>query len=352
MKISLNCKLHDFGAYGFIKPIADIEAVEEIHVFRDSKAIDGEKITYHTPGIRKPSFVAQTCKFFQMLLLVSPDTAVAIGIYEIPHGLLAFLIGKIKRIPVTICVIGNPAYSKVRKGLRKFLMYFMLKRSAAVTVTGSKSKEVLVTNGVPAEKIYILPNSIDVDKFSPKQGNKKYDVITLSFLGPEKELGNFVRIINLLKKKMPGIKAGIAGKGPEKMKLQNLIQELSLENNIELVGYVENAEDYYNSGRVFVLTSSTEGLPRTVIEAMACGIPCVTSKAGDVEDLVKDGENGFVIEEHCDIENFSGKINLLLSDQKQYHLFSERATEFAGKYYSSEAATNEWKKILTEICKP
>lgn len=350
MKISLNCKLDDIGAYGFIKPIADMERVEQIKVFRDSEAIACNKVKYFAPKIRKTALLRQISKFFQMLFQVPTDTTISIGIYEIPHGLLAFLIGKIKRIPVAICIIGNPGYSKIRKGLRKFIMYFMLKRAEAVTVTGHKSRQLLINNGVDPEKLYILPNSFDVNRFLPEDQKKIYDIVSLSYLSPEKELINFLHIVDLLRKRLPKIKAGIAGKGPEKERLQKTIQELSLDNNVELVGYVENAKDYYNSGRVFVLTSSTEGLPRTIIEAMACGIPCVVSKVGDIEDLVKDCENGFVVDDYSDIEKFGEKIMLLLCDTKQYNHFSKRATVFARENYSQQAVTDVWKKILKEVC--
>lgn len=349
MKISLNCKLDDVGAHGFIKPIADIEAVTEIRVFRDTRALAGNKIKYYTPRICKWALLRQINKFFQMLFLVPSDTAISIGIYEIPHGLLAFLIGKIKKIPTAICIIGNPGYSRIRKGLRKSVMYFMLKRVEAVTVTGSKSKEILVDNGVEPQKIYILPNSFDTNRLSPGHCEKTYDIISLGYLNPEKELVNFLRIVDVVRKRFPAIKVGIAGRGPEEERLRRTIQELALGDNVELLGYVENVTEYYNSGKVFVLTSSTEGLPRTVIECMAYGVPCVVSKVGDIEDLVKDGENGFVVDDYVDINKFAEKIMLLLRDENQYALFSERAKAFVKRNYSHQAATDVWKKILKEV---
>lgn len=349
MKVSVNCKLDNEGAYGFIKPISDIEIVERLLVFRDTEGVKGEKIRYITARIRRPALLCQVYKFSQMLRYVPRDTSLAIGIYEIPHGLLAFLAGKIKRIPVAVCIIGNPGYEKIRRGFRKALMYFMLRRADVVTVTGSRAKEILVDNGVDPEKIYVLPNSFDGNKFAPRPYLKKYDILSLSYLGPEKELDNFLRIIDVIRKKMPTVKVALAGKGPEKEKLQKMIAQLSLGDNVELLGYVPDSVACYNSARVFVLTSMTEGLPRTVIEAMACGIPCVVSRVGDIEDLVKDGENGFVIDDYNNIENFAEKIMLLLTDKKIYDAFSERAVDFVNKNYSQQAATRAWKIILQDV---
>lgn len=349
MKVSVCCKLDDAGVGDFIRPLADMKQIDRILLFRDKPASPHKKIVYYTPALKGSALLRQVSKFFRMLSVVPPDTAASIGIYEIPHGLLSFLIGRIKKIPVVVCIIGNPAYKKIRKGLRKRLTYFMLKRSDAVTVTGTYSRSILAQNGVNPKKIFILPNPVDMDRFSPHRTQKRYDVISLGFLNPEKELVNFLRIVRLLKSRFPNIRAAIGGKGPQRSRLEREIRELSLEANTELLGYVDNLVDYYRSGRVFVLTSSTEGLPRTVIEAMACGIPPVVSRVGDIEDLVKDGENGFVVGDYSDLNGFSERIGLLLSDEKMYNEFSARAVEFAKMHYSPQAAGRVWEQILSSL---
>ena len=119
MKISLNCKLDSVGAYGFIKPISDIEEIKKIYVFRDEEAIPCKKTQYYTPFFTRGGYLGQISKFLKMLKLVDRKFILSIGIYEIPHGLLAFLIGKLKGVSVVISVIGNPGYTKIRKGIRK-----------------------------------------------------------------------------------------------------------------------------------------------------------------------------------------------------------------------------------------
>jgi glycosyltransferase involved in cell wall biosynthesis len=350
MKISLNCKLADDGAYGFIKPIADIKEVELIRVFRDTKGPGGEKIKYYTPYITKPSLLCQFYKLIQMLFLVPSDTSVSIGIYEIPHGLLALIVGKIKKIPVTVCIIRDPGCTKIKGGRIKFLMYYILKHSDAVTVTGSHARQTLIDNGVKADKIHILPNSFDINNCYPRPVDKKFDILSLSYLTPEKHLLNFVKIIALIRRKIPMIKAAIAGKGPEKENIENAIHQAGLDENIQLLGFVDDTIACFNSTRVFSLTSSTEGLPRTVIEAMACGIPCVASNVGDITDLIKNDFNGFVVDDFNNIEDFAEKIILLLTDKNRYDTFSERSVEFVRENYSLAAASKVWGKIFKQVC--
>jgi len=334
------------SAYDFIDPITNIKKIEEIKVFRDNKGIIGKKITYYTPKIQKPKILKNLCKLLQMLFILSLDTKLLIGIYEIPHGLLAFIVGKIKKIPTVICIIGNPGYNKKRKGLWKLAMYFILKRVEAVTSTGNKSKKILINNGVNPNKIYILPNSININYFLPNPRKKVYDIIGVGRLSPEKEFIKFLDIVKILKKKLPKIKVGIAGKGREKEKLQKKIKELSLENNVNLLGHIKNIARFYNSGKIFVSCSSTEGLPRAVIEAMACGIPCVISNIGDVEDLVKNEENGFLVDDYSNKDEFANKILLLLSNKILYNHFSKKSIIYAKKNYSHQAAIDVWKNII------
>jgi len=349
MKISINCKLDSNGALGFIKPIEDIEEINKILVFRDNEGLLSKKIIYVSPPIKKPALLVQFFKLIQMLFSVSKDTALSIGIYEIPHGLFANIIGKLRGIPTVLCFIADPAYRIYKIGLRKIITYFIFNSVDKITVTGSKSKEILINNGIDGNKIHILPNSIDINYYSPMNIKKEFDIINLGRLSKEKELIIFLHVIYQLTKIYPDLKVGIGGKGPEKETIESKIAELRLENNLVLLGYVKDSMNFYNKGKLFVHTSSTEGLPRTVIEAMACGVPCVASNVGDMEDIVKDGVNGFLVNDYRDIDGFTDKIRTLLSDSTLYESFSDSAAEQARSNYSYEAATAVWHTIITDI---
>ncbi len=350
MKISLNCKLDSAGAYGFIKPIANLEEIKQIDVFRDSNALPCEKVIYHNSVNSKNGNISQISKFFKMLFVVNKEHRLAIGIYEIPHGLLAYLIGKIKKIPVVISIIGNPANNKLRKGFRKKITYFMYKRIMAITVTGSKSKQFLIKNGIDSNKIFILPNSIDVNMFRQDDlAKKQFDIISLGRLSPEKELCNLVEIVLKLKQLKPNIKVGIAGKGPEKENILSAIKRFNLEENIFLLGYVDNIVEFYNSGKIFLLTSRTEGLPRSVLEAMSCGIPCVASNVGDMEDIIDDEKNGFIVNDYSDLKEYVDKILLLLEQKEKYTKVSKAAQIEVKNSFSYEAATKVWREIIQKV---
>lgn len=349
MKIYLTCKLDAGGALGFIKPLADIEHIKKIAVFRYEEALPCSKVTYYKTISAQKGHCGHIKRFMLMLRRVSADMQLGIGIYEMPHGLLAFVIGKIKRIPVAICIIGNPGYNVIRKGIYKKATYFMLNRVAAITVTGNRSKEFLRNDGIKNVPIYILPNSIDIEHFQKIKTDKTYDILSLGRLSPEKELLILLKIIEKLKDDNSSIKCAIAGQGPEASNLKESIKQMGLENNVSLLGYVDDIVTFYNSGKIFVLTSSTEGLPRSVLEAMACGIPCVASRVGDMEDAIAHGTNGYLIEHYDDVDAYVEKIQELLSDFDKYQNFSNKTEDHIKKSFSYNAASLVWEQIIRDI---
>lgn len=351
MKVFLTCKLSNTDAYYTIKPITDLSLVHNVIVFRDNTSDLDRKINYVTTNILKPKIFKFVYRFYQMIRYKNDTISLVIGIYEIPHGFLAFVFGKIFRIPVVINLIGNPAYDKLRKGIRKKVMFFMLKRIEAIAVTGSKSKMYLKSKNISEKNIFCLPNCIDVKYYIPKKKIKCYDILGLARFDPDKEIVNFVKIINEIVKIKPDVKVAIAGDGPEKSKIIKEIKELSLNDNIILLGIVdkENLNDFYSSGKVFISCSSTEGLPRGVILSMSCGIPCIASNVGDMEDLIIDYHNGFLIDSYDDFKSFAQKTIKLLKNEKLYNKFSKNSRSHVVKYYSFSSASQVWLDIINKI---
>ena len=96
--------------------------------------------------------------------------------------------------------------------------------------------------------------------------------------------------------------------------------------------------------RVFVLTSDSEGLPLSTMEAMMCGLPVVASAVGDLSDLVSDGVNGYLIEERTP-ENFSKRILDLLTNTERLGRFA-KAARHSIERHNVDAVIQTWDAIL------
>jgi glycosyltransferase involved in cell wall biosynthesis len=151
----------------------------------------------------------------------------------------------------------------------------------------------------PSEKSVIIPNGIDFNRITDlKPSNEKSTIIFAGRLIKEKNVDILIRSVDILRAKVPDIKCLIFGEGPELLKLEKLVDELQLGENIIFKGFVENYDDligYMKSSKVFLLPSTREGFGMVVIEANACGIPVVVveHEMNAAVDLVVEGVNGF-----------------------------------------------------------
>ena len=346
--ILLTCKLFDGDAYYFSKPIVNLKEVSILKIFRDKKGLTDSKIEYHTSKLNG------IIKYFERIIkmiLLGRKSSIVIGIYEIPHGFIAMIVGKILRKKTVVCIISNPAYKEIRHGIRLKFSYYIFRKVNIITTTGTQSKNFMIKEGFDENKIRILPNSIDILKFKPIECDKIYDIITLGRISEEKQLDLFIKIISILKLKYPNIKVGIGGTGPEFHKIEKLIKELNLNSNVELLGFI-NSDDlvnFLNAGKIFLSCSKTEGLPRTVIQSIACGLPNVSSNVGDLCDLIINGYNGFLIDDIAQPELYAEKIDFLFTNQSILNKFSSNGLIHVKENYDHSAAEKVWDNILNTI---
>ena len=252
------------------------------------------------------------------------------GVYEYPHGLLAIIIGKILDIPTSIGIISNPNNKNLTL-FRKLILNFVIKNANLVTVCGNSSKSFILDNVSSEKKIEILPNSIDTDVFREKKKQKKYDLVTLGRLVPEKRLDLLIKAVYLVKKRYPRIQVAIAGEGHLRNKLISLTKKLKLESNINFLGFSTSPQDIYNSSKIFILTSETEGLPRSMIEAMSCGLPCIVPNVGDISEVAKNKVNSYVIRPYDNIAGYAKAVINLLSNKSTYNNYSNLSKEIVLK---------------------
>lgn len=246
------------------------------------------------------------------------------------------------RIPYMIeihHVVGHPKAANLKEKLLKvyFELFFpRLARSAAAirVVNQFQVPEFLVRLGIEREKIVHLPSFyLDSKIFHQQNIEKKYDLLFAGRLVSNKGLDLLVKIIALEKKVNPKIKVGIVGSGPEEMKFKKEIRQLGLHENVVYLGWLKNNQELasvYNQAKVLLVTSYNEGGPRVGLEAMACGTPVISTKVGIMLDIIKNGENGFLVDNAP--EKFMEKINYLLNNDQDYWRISRQAAEIIKQF--------------------
>lgn len=200
------------------------------------------------------------------------------------------------------------------------------------------------------KKIIVQPsgiNEIFFNDFEKKFENHKFTIITVANLFPKKNIEFVLEIAKELKE----CKFIVIGDGTQRDKLENIIQKESL-SNVELVGFKkpEDINDYYQKSDCYLLTSFAEGTPTSALEAMACGLPIISSNAGGLGNIVKEKENGFIINDF-DKNKYIEKINFLKNDRNLREKIFKNNRCLAQNYKwinVAENITKNMKKVLNE----
>lgn len=205
---------------------------------------------------------------------------------------------------------------------------------------------VVHMHGVGANSERFFPYSEkEIFKLKEKHGILQDELLILCIgeLNKNKNQSTIIKSLVLAKKKIPKIKLLLAGNGPMEKELKELVTELDLEENVIFLGYVTNLEEYINLSDVVVSLSYREGLPLNIMEAMLCGKPVIVSKNRGHNELVKNGQNGFVLEPNDWIKLSSLLIRLSSESELKFRLGSV-GVEFIKKF-----TTNNIIKELNNI---
>lgn len=165
-------------------------------------------------------------------------------------------------------------------------------------------------------------------------------IVNVGELLPNKNQRTAILAMKDVVKKYPTAKLFIAGNGPELDNLTNLVKESKLEKNVEFLGYTLDLDKYFNVSECLVACSIREGLGLNVIEAMMCGNPIVASINRGHNELVNDGENGYLVEA-TNSKMFAKKIIKVLDESKCYKYNSLNKA----RVYADKNVYEELKKI-------
>jgi glycosyltransferase involved in cell wall biosynthesis len=347
MKITVFMRSGDADAGYYLQALGKACETSSIDVFRDSSSIALNGVTYITTSLFRKGILKFLERFFQALLEVKPD--VYIGVYEIPHGLYAFILSVLFRRKFVLSIIGNPGYTTVRKGLFLRVTKLMMAHADAITVTGSSSKSIIEEMGFDVNKVFILPNTIPVESFRAiNKANRHYDLISLGRISPEKHVETIIYVVERLKKEGMSLKLAIAGSGDELESIRSLVDRSGLRDSIELLGYIPDSEleSFFNNGKVFILCSETEGFPRTILQAASCGAAIVSSAVGDIPDIINNGENGFLVTPYDNLDLYCDCVKTALKNTEQTRSMVNQLLKKIQMMFSFNAGSIVWKEIF------
>ena len=139
----------------------------------------------------------------------------------------------------------------------------------------------------------------------------------------------------------------IYGEGPLRAELEDLVSSLCLQDRVLLPGRTENVIEELRKSQIFCLSSYYEGMSNAMIEAICVGLPIVTTKVSGTENLINDGENGFLIENNNEV-SFAKKIAELMSSSILRKRMSANNQQFV-RLFNIDNIINEWIQLINKV---
>ncbi|NDF98702.1 MAG: N-acetyl-alpha-D-glucosaminyl L-malate synthase BshA, partial [Chitinophagia bacterium] len=264
--------------------------------------------------------------------------------YAIPHASAAYMAKQILakegiHIPVITTLHGTDITLVGRDKTYAPVVTFSINESDAITAVSENLREETYRYFNITKEIEVIKNFVDVSRFTRKpidafrkaiapQGEKL--LLHASNFRKIKRVTDVVRIFANVKKEIPA-KLLFVGDGPERSTAEDLSRELGVCSDILFVGKQEQMEDILAIADVFLLTSEYESFGLAALEAMAAGVPVISSNAGGIAEINIDQQTGF-LSPVGDVEAMSRNTLRLLKDEKLLNLFRKKAHEQALRF--------------------
>ena len=273
---------------------------DEVYVLtyphRNVEDINGVKVeTAFAPNIKGLRglffFISSTFKLMGMVRRFNIDLIHAH--FLLPPGLIGVCVGSLLGKKTAVTAHGSDLLIQAKNPILRRLIKFVLKRADYVLVVNQTLQEKVLELGINPDKIYITPNAVDVEKFTPQ--NKELppsvkissDKPVLLFVGNlvfQKGVKYLLEAKKLMKAETELV---IVGDGPLRQDLEMKVRDEKI-SDVIFTGARRDVDEIMPSADVFVLPSISEGFPITILEAMASGLPVVATNVGGISEVMNE----------------------------------------------------------------
>ena len=294
------------------------------------------------------------------------------GRYDIIHthnskaGFLGRLAARFMGAPVVIhtphCfAFMNESFSKFERRLYFYLERFTgLFTNGLITVSESQRSDLEIRRLIKPEKVFLIENGIDINRFDnggiDVQKKKKElgldnNSLILGTVGVLNESKGHKYLIKALSKIIQDgfdAKLIIAGEGPLRRELEGLAQRLGISSKVTFLGHRDDVPEILPIMDVFVFPSLWEGMPHALLEAMAQGLPVISTDVHGAIDVVTNNRTGILVQRR-DVNGLIDAIKYLISHREKAHEMGEEARKFIIKNYPIEKQIRETEGLYIRI---
>ncbi len=212
-------------------------------------------------------------------------------------------------------------------------------------------KQAILSTIAPHTQIHVIENGIRVDKYkqmskSCKKETVPCEIISVGRLSLQKDYSLLLKAFTLVHQKKPLLRLTIIGDGPEIENLRTLAQQLGISEKVLLTGWV--AEPFCilstNKEYVYICTSQYEGLPISVLEAMAIGLPVISTNISGITSIVKNNETGFLVDPG-NPQQLASKMIRVLEDVNLRKTIGKQGQQYVYEHYDIADAVRHYESL-------
>lgn len=265
------------------------------------------------------------------------------------YGALA---AKLAGVPVTVCT-RHAAPPTFRKGKPRLVLLERLVRPLTtyfIAVSDFVMHTAVRVGRLPGSRVCVIRNGIDTGRYTPAppRHTDAPTLICVARLSREKRHLMLLSAAHRLMNDGLRFRLRIVGDGPMRQHIAQRTETLALQSVIEMLGERNDVPHLLRQADVFVLSSATEGLPMTIIEAMACGLPVVATRVGGVPELVVSGANGLLVPPE-DTEALAGALRKLIENAQLRRTMGAAGRKLAVEQFDIRQTARQHEQLFTRL---
>lgn len=249
------------------------------------------------------------------------------------------------KIPL-ISHIHNNNFNSQKPTLKAVLYRFAATKARHIFWVSKAAQDGYCFSKSLEKKSSVLYNVIDIKELQKKAAQAEvrteYDVVYLGRLTYPKNPQRLVAVLEKVAAQKPDMKAAIVGAGELEDEVREIITEKNLQNNVDCLGFMSNPYGILQNAKVMLMTSRWEGLPMCALEAMALGVPIVSTPTDGLKELLEEGKTGFLSDEDTEL----AKEVFCLTYNEQLHRMMSTATQMTANHAND---LERYTKVLIKV---
>ena len=293
--------------------------------------------------------------FFDIKNILKEQPPTIVHSHRYKENIVAYLMSKyFKGVKLIVTQHGMPEnYSnKINfiKHLKIQLNFWMVNKkfNRTVAVSNDLKNNMVDHYGFKENNIDVIHNGIELPE-KPLSGHKrkKFIIGSAGRLCTVKDFPLMIKIAKSVCGRTDKIFFRLAGDGPEREELQKLVCHYDIEEFFEFCGQVADISEFYRGLDIFINTSVHEGIPMSILEALAHGLPVIVPMVGGFCEIVENGKNGFIIENRMP-DAFAEKCVLLYNNSSMYADMKQAAITIVNQKFSVNHMASQYYKLYCQ----